>query len=296
MTIELGTFGIWSFAFDQQPASAAQDLAAQIEALGYGSIWIPEAVGRDPLVSASMLLSGTSTITVATGIASIYARDPMSMSQGHKTVSEWFPGRFLLGLGVSHAPMVEGMRGHVYGPPLAAMRSYLDTMDGALFMAAQPTTPPQRVLAALGPKMLALAAERAAGAHPYNVTPVHTEMARKVLGDGPFLVPDQKVVLCSDASVARAVGRASIKIYLGLPNYVNNFFRQGFTEDDLRDGGSDRFVDALFAWGTADQIAARLREHVDAGADHVAINVQTTGPEQTHLSVWQELAPALGLG
>jgi probable F420-dependent oxidoreductase len=294
--MDLGRFGIWTFALDMQPASRAQEMAAEIEALGFGAIWIPEAMGRDPLVSAALLLSGTERISVATGIASIYARDAMAMAAGHRSLTEWFPGRFVLGLGVSHAPFVEGMRGHRYGPPIATMRAYLDAMDAAPYGASAPGAAAERVLAALGPKMLALAAERTGGAHPYNVTPDHTRMAREALGPDRVLAPDQKVILEEDAATARAIARQAIGIYLGLPNYVNNFKRIGFDDADLADGGSDRFVDALFAWGPVDRVAARLREHLDAGADHVAVNVVSAERGVAPTAAWRDLAGALDLG
>jgi probable F420-dependent oxidoreductase len=294
--MDLGRFGIWTFALDPQPAPRAQELAAELESLGYGAIWIPEAVGRDSLVSAALLLSGTERIVVATGIASIYARDALAMNAGHRALAEWFPGRFLLGLGVSHAPMVEGMRGHTYGPPLTAMRTYLEAMDAAPYMAAAPTAAPERVLAALGPRMLELSASHAQGAHPYNVSPEHTKEARAILGAGPILAPDQKVILETDPAVARAMAREALSIYMGLPNYVNNFRRLGFEDADFTDGGSDRLMDAVFAWGTVDQVVARLHEHLDAGADHVAVNVVTAERGVPPLAAWRVLAEALGLG
>jgi probable F420-dependent oxidoreductase len=293
--MDLGRFGIWTFSFDQQPASRARELVAEIESLGYGTVWIPEAVGRDPLVSAALLLSGTERISVATGIASIYARDAMAMASGHRALTEWFPGRFVLGLGVSHAPMVEGMRGHEYGPPVPTMRAYLDAMDAAPYMAAAPSAPPERVLAALGPKMLALAASRTQGAHPYNVSPMHTKEARAILGAGPVLAPDQKVILETDPAAARAIAREALSIYMGLPNYLNNFRRMGFDDADLADGGSDRLMDAVFAWGTTDQVVARLHEHLEAGADHVAVNVVSSERGVPPVAAWRELAGALDL-
>jgi probable F420-dependent oxidoreductase len=198
----------------------------------------------------------------------------MAMNAGWQTLSEAFPSRFLLGLGVSHQPMVEGMHGGTYGPPLATMREYLDRMDAALYLAAPPTEPPERVLAALGPKMLELARERTRGAHPYLVTPEHTATARKILGPDGLLAPEQKVVLETDPARARAIAREALAIYIPqIPNYVNNLRRLGFTEDDLGDPPSDRLVDALVAWGTVDDIAARVQAHHDAGADHVAVQV-----------------------
>jgi probable F420-dependent oxidoreductase len=291
--MDLGRVGIWTFALDLQPIARARELAAELDELGYGAIWLPEAVGRDPLVHAALLLGATRRITAATGIATIYGRDAMTMAAGWKTVSEAFPGRFVLGLGVSHQPMVEGVREQTYGPPLATMRSYLDRMDAALFVAAEPPEPPRRVLAALGPKMLALAAERADGAHPYFVPVEHTARAREILGSGPLLAPEQHVVLETDPAEARRIAREHMAIYLGLPNYVNNLRRFGFTDDDLADGGSDPLVDAIVAWGDVDAIRARVQAHHDAGADHVAVQVLERDRATVPLDHWRELAPAL---
>jgi probable F420-dependent oxidoreductase len=291
--MDLGRVGIWTFALDLQPIARARELAAELDELGYGAIWLPEAVGRDPLVHAALLLGATRRITAATGIATIYGRDAMTMAAGWKTVSEAFPGRFVLGLGVSHQPMVEGVREQTYGPPLATMRSYLDRMDAAMFVAAEPPEPPRRVLAALGPKMLALAAERADGAHPYFVPVEHTARAREILGSGPLLAPEQHVVLETDPAEARRIAREHMAIYLGLPNYVNNLRRFGFTDDDLADGGSDPLVDAIVAWGDVDAIRARVQAHHDAGADHVAVQVLERDRATVPLDHWRELAPAL---
>lgn len=291
--MDLGRVGIWTFALDLQPAARALELAAEIEDLGYGAIWIPDAVGRDPLVHSALLLSGTGRIAVGTGICQIWGRDPMSMNAGWKTVSEAFPGRFVLGLGVSHQPMVEGLRGQSYSRPLTAMREYLERMDGAMYAATEPAEPPRRVLAALGPKMLALAAERADGAHPYNVPPEHTARARGILGPDKLLAPEQAVLLETDPAEARRIGRAHLAIYLGLPNYTNNLRRFGITDDDLAGDGSDRLVDMLVAWGDADAIRARVQAHHDAGADHVAVQVLNAHRTEVPLDDWRELAPAL---
>jgi probable F420-dependent oxidoreductase len=244
-------------------------------------------------VHAALLLGGTSRIAVGTGIAQIFGRDAMTMTGGWKTVSDAFPGRFVLGLGVSHQPMIEGLRHQTYGPPLTAMREYLDRMDGALYIAAEPTVPPTRVLAALGPKMLALAAERADGAHPYNVPPEHTARAREILGPEELLAPEQAVVLETDPGEARRIGREHLAVYLDLPNYMNNLRRFGITDDDLTDGGSDRLVDTLVAWGDVDAIRARVQAHHDAGADHVAVQVLKPERAAVPLDEWRQLAPAL---
>jgi len=291
--MDLGRVGIWTFTLDLQPVARAREVAAELEELGYGAIWIPDAIGRDPLVHAALLLGGTNRIAVGTGIAQIYGRDPMTMTGGWKTISEAFPGRFVLGLGVSHQPMVEGLRGQTYGPPLTAMREYLERMDTAMYVAAQPTEPPRRVLAALGPKMLALAAERADGAHPYNVPPEHTARAREILGPEKLLAPEQAVLLETDPVEARRIARGHMAIYLDLPNYMNNLRRFGITDDDIADGGSDRLVDTLVAWGDVDAARARVQAHLDAGADHVAVQVLKPDRGTVPIDDWRKLAPAL---
>jgi probable F420-dependent oxidoreductase len=291
--MELGTVGIWTGHLNSQPATQADETVAELEALGYGALWLPEAFSRDPLVSAALFLAATERIVLATGIATIYGRDATSMVCGQKTLAEAFPDRFLLGLGVSHLPAVEGMRGHTYGPPLATMRAYLDAMDAVPYLAVAPEHESLRVLAALGPKMLALARERASGAHPYFVPVEHTAVAREILGAGPILAPEQKVVLETDPAAARAVARNAMAIYLGLPNYTNNLLRLGFTEDDLADGGSDRLVDAIVAWGDEEAIAARVQAHHDAGADHVCIQVLPAPGEGIPIEGWRRLAPVL---
>jgi probable F420-dependent oxidoreductase len=291
--MDLGRVGIWTFTLDLQPVARAREVAAELEELGYSAIWVPDAVGRDPIVHATLLLSATARIAVGTGIAQIYGRDAMTMTGGWKTVSDAFPGRFVLGLGVSHQPMVEGLRGQAYGPPITAMREYLDRMDTSIYVAAEPAEPPRRVLAALGPKMLALAAERADGAHPYNVPPEHTARAREILGPDKLLAPEQAVLLETDPVEARRIARTYIAIYLDLPNYMQNLRRFGITDDDIADGGTDRLVDLLVAWGDPDAIRARVQAHLDAGADHVAVQALTPDRGVVPLAEWRELAPAL---
>jgi len=290
--MNIGRIGIWTFALDLQPAAKAQEAAAEIEALGYGAIWIPEALGREAFTNSALLLAGTRRAVIATGIANIWARDPMAMAGAQKTLTEAYPDRFLLGIGVSHAPLV-GMRGHAYGKPFSAMKSYLDAMDHAPFMAAPPAVEPTRVIAALAPKMLQLAAERAAGSHPYFVPPEHTVRARATMGKGPLLAPEQAVVLETDPAKARDVARTHMATYLGLPNYVNNLKRLGFTDADVANGGSDRLVDAIVAWGSIDAIVKRVRAHQDAGADHVCIQVLDPDPRTLPMRQWRELAAAL---
>jgi len=290
--MDIGRVGIWTFALDLQPAAKAQEAAAEIEALGYGAIWIPEALGREAFTNSAVLLAGTKRIVVATGIANMWARDAMAMAAAQKTLAEAYPDRFLLGIGVSHAPLV-GMRGHDYDKPLSAMRRYLDAMDSAPFMAAGPAAPPKRVIAALAPKMLQLAAERAWGSHPYFVPPEHTAYARKLLGKGPLLAPEQAAVLETDPTKAREIARTHMATYLGLPNYVNNLKRLGFTDDDIANGGSDRLVDAIVVWGTVADVVKRVRAHHDAGADHVCVQVLDADPRVLPMRQWRELAVLL---
>ena len=289
----LGRVGVWTFTLDPRPWAEASAIAAEIESLGYGAIWIPETVGRDALVSSTLLLGATGRIAVATGIASIWGRDAVAMACGHKTVAEAFPGRFVLGLGVSHAPMVEGLRGQVYERPVATMRAYLEKMDATPYMAAPPIDPPVRVLAALGPRMLDLAGEASAGVHNYFVPPEHTAVAREHLGAGPVLAPEQAVCLAPDADEGRRIARSHMRTYLRLPNYANNLRRLGFTDDDLTGDGSDRLADAIVAWGDEAAIVARVRAHLDAGADHVCVQVLGHDPSAAPIDAWRRLAPAL---
>jgi probable F420-dependent oxidoreductase len=291
--MDLGRVGIWTFQLDLQPTAAAGEAVAELAQLGYGAVWLPEAVGRDPFVHASLLLGASQRIVVGTGIASIYGRDAMTMNAGWRTISEAFPDRFLLGLGVSHQPAVEGLHGQTYKPPLRAMRDYLDAMDRSLFFAAEPAVAPQRVLAALGPKMLALAAERSSGAIPYFVPVEHTAVAREAMGPDALLCPEQMAVLETDADEARRIARRAMQTYLGLPNYTNNLRRLGYTDDDLAEGGSDRLVDAIVVWGDEDAIRARVAAHHDAGADHVCVQVLPHDARALPMPEWRRLAPAL---
>jgi probable F420-dependent oxidoreductase len=277
---------------DALPTSEAQRAAQVIEELGFGALWVAEAVGRDPLVASAVLLSATERIPLATGIANIYARDPMTMAAGQKTLAEAFPGRFLLGLGVSHAHLVSNLRKHDYSKPYSYMVDYLQRMDEALYMARAPEVDPGRVLAALGPKMLTLAAESANGAHPYFTTPDHTETARDAIGPDALLAPEQMVVLETDPAEARRIARAGMAVYLRAPNYLNNLARLGFDDADIADGGSDRLVDVIVAWGSEAQIAARVAEHHDAGADHVCVQVLQDGTDLPEASL-RRLADAL---
>jgi probable F420-dependent oxidoreductase len=290
---QLGRIGIWTRQFEDHPAAQAQAAAAELEQLGYGAIWFGEAAGREALTHAGLLLAATRRIAIATGIANIYARDPVTMACAEKTLGEAYPNRFVLGLGVSHIPLVEQLRGHRYDKPVATMRAYLDAMDQAPYRSVQPQAPPLRILAALGPKMLELSRDRASGAHPYNVNPEHTAQARAILGPGPRLCPEQAVILETNPSKAREIGRGFLKIYLDLPNYTNNFVRLGFTADDVQKGGSDRLIDSIIAWGDIAAIRDRVHAHLSAGADHVCIQVLTDDPRALPMPEWRQLATAL---
>ncbi|MCW2672126.1 MAG: F420-dependent oxidoreductase [Frankiales bacterium] len=287
----LGRVGLWTGALDGLSLAAVRDQVAELDAQGWGALWFHEAVGREAYTAASLYLAASSRMTVATGIASIYARDAMAAAAGARTLAAG--GRFLLGLGVSHAPMVEGMRGQSYGKPLTAMRAYLDAMDAAVALVGpDEQQPAARVLAALGPGMLALAAERTEGAHTYLVTPEHTAEARAILGSDAVLAVEQAVVVSDDLDVWQPRADWHLGVYTGLPNYRNNWLRLGFSEDDLADGGSDRLKQAMVVRGL-EAIRARVDEHLAAGASHVCL--QVLGPDLFTAPVgdWRELAAAL---
>ena len=291
--MDVGRVGIWTAQLDLQPAARAREAAAELDELGFGALWVPEAVGREPISHAAVLLDATERIVVATGVAVIFNRVPSVAAAAQRLLADDSGGRFLLGLGVSHAAMIEGMLGQVWDRPLARMRDYLDAMDDAFTVSPAPADDPPRVLSALGPRMLELAGTRAWGALTYFVPVEHTAEARGHLGDGPMLLVEQAVALEADADVARDIARKYMSIYLTLPNYVNNLRRLGWGDDDLAGGGSDKLVDALVAWGDADAVSARVAAHHDAGADHVCI--QVLGPDATALPLeqWRALAAAL---
>ena len=287
--LETGSLGIWctTDGFDSPSAAAFADRLVE---LGYSALWVPETVGRDPFAHLGFLSGHQPGLTYATGIANIYHRHPAVMTQAGKTLAEQ-SGRFTLGLGVSHAPFVEGFRGVEYGKPLQAMRSYLDAMDAAPYVGPV-AGPLPRVLAALGPKMLALAGERTDGALTYWTTPEHTATAREVLGPDATLCVEQKVVLTEDATVARDTARGAMAMYQGLPNYRNHWLRIGFDAADI-DGNADSFLDALVAWGTVDAIGERIEAHRANGADHVCIQPLTPNNAfGVDLDAVEALAPA----
>ncbi len=270
----LGPVGLWSFELERMTAADEGALARQIETLGYKALWIPESLGsKEIFAHASILLAATKTLIIASGIANIWARDPVAMSNGAKALIEAYPGRFLLGMGVSHAPVVAA-RGSSYVKPLAHMREYLDAMDAAPCTGPNRKDPPApRVIAALGPQMLKLSAERALGAHPYFVPVEHTPIARKALGPDALLAVEQAATLETDPAKAREVARKHMKRYLELDNYTNNLRRLGWGDADLGNGGSDKLVDAIVAWGDERVVKARVDAHRKGGADHVCLQV-----------------------
>ncbi len=285
-----GRVGLWTAALESVEPAAVPDVVGALDEQGWDALWFGEAYGREAFTAAQLYLSSSRRMAVATGIASVYGRDAVAASSAGRLLAELFPGRFVLGLGVSHAPMVERMRGHAYGKPVRAMTEYLDAMDAAPWFSAGSALPP-RVLAALGPRMLELARDRAAGAHPYLVTPDHTARAREVLGDGPLLAVEQAVVLSEDPDVVRARAHWHLEIYTGLPNYRASWTRQGFTDEDYVRGGSARLKAAMVVGGE-DAVRRRVQEHLDAGADHVCLQVLGDDVFTVPVDDWAALAPA----
>jgi probable F420-dependent oxidoreductase len=282
--MDIKKLGVWFFT-EAMTAVQAAAFAQQVEGWGYGALWVPEARGRNSLVHSAWLLSQTERLVIATGIANIFARDAQATVGARKALDEQSGGRFLLGLGVSHAPLVERLRGHNYNRPLAFMREYLGKMEQAVYDAVPPRQQGELVLAALGPKMLELSRDMTDGAHPYNVTPEHTAEARSILGPNKRLYVEQKVMLESDPAVARGAARELLRMYIGLPNYRNNWLRLGFTDEEI-DSSADRFLDAMVAWGDEAAIAARIQAHLDAGADHVClqpVNAKDPGQPETNV-------------
>ena len=293
--MDIGRVGIWTFLLDEHPTSRVRDLAQEIEDMGWPTLWRPEAHGRDVLLSSSVLLDATSRLIVASGIAQIYARHPVTTAAAQKTLFEAHDGRFLLGLGVAHAPSVEEVRKLDYRTPYSDMVAYLEAMADAPYTAVEPASKPPTVLAALGPRMLKLSAEAADGAHPYFTPPDHTAMARDILGAGPLLAPEQMVVIDSDLDRARSVAREHMVHYLRLPNYTNNLLRCGFAQTDI-DGMTNRLVDGIVACGDLDVAVDRVQQHLDAGADHVCIQVLVADNDlDTTIDHWHRLADAFNL-
>jgi len=286
-----GRLGVWT-ALDGMSAREAVEFAHKLEEWGYGALWLPEAIGRDPLLTFAFLAGQTQSLRFATGIANIYARDPMTMRAALETLGELAGGRFALGLGVSHAHLVSKVRGHEYGRPVTSMRNYLLAMRSALYRARPSEHAVPVILAALRRNMLRLAADEAQGAHPYLVTPEHTKRARQILGSGAWLAPEQMVLRETDPTRARDIGRQQLAVYIRLPNYQNNLLELGFEASDFEQGGSDRLVDALVAWGDEAAIRARIEEHWSAGADHVCIQpFRADGGHGPDLELLASLAP-----
>jgi len=293
LAARLGKVGVWSFALQRLTAADTGAAMREYERLGYPVVWMPESVGsKEVFAHASIMLAGSERAIVAPGIASIYARDPMAMAGGAKALAEAYPGRFVLGIGVSHKPSVES-RGHDYGRPVETMAAYLDAMDAASYAGPDPGEPVPLVLAALGPKMLELAAGRADGAHPYFVPVEHTPMARERIGAETCLAVEQTAVLSTDAVAARKIGRAFARHYLALPNYANNLRRLGWSDEDIANDGSDRLIDAVVAWGDVDAIVARVKAHLDGGADHVCVQLRAESSADPSLEGYAELAAGL---
>jgi probable F420-dependent oxidoreductase len=289
MTKRLNGIGIWSGQLRYGDAAQAAAHAAELEELGYEALWLPD-VGGDLFGSLDNVLGATSTVTIATGILNVWMHTPEESAPAHARLTAAHGPRFLCGIGISHQPFVDLVKEPgAYQRPLATMAAYLDGLDAA----ATPLAPQDRVIAALGPKMLELARARTAGTHPYLVTAELTNAARQGIGPDGLVASEVGVVLERDPTAARDLARLHLKTYLGLPNYANNWKRQGFTDDDIANAGSDRLVDALVAWGDETAIAARVREHRDAGADHVCIQVLTADPLGFPIEQWRALAPAL---
>jgi len=264
--MKLGRLGVW-YSADKCNAAQVADLVRVVERNGYSAYWYPEGRGYESMALASYLLAKSDKLIVGSSIANIYARDPYSARQAMLFLNEFYGDRFILGLGVSHRPMVEGLRGQTYDKPIGTMSAYLDGVHKGL-----PTgTAAPVVVAALGPKMLELSARKTMGAVPYNVTPKHTALAKKILGPDKILAVEQKVTIETGPAKARALGRKELARYMVLPNYRNNWLREGFTEAELANGGSDRFIDAMCLWGDADTVRRGLRAHFDAGATHVCL-------------------------
>lgn len=272
----------------------AQNMAREIEALGYGSLFMPEGNGKDAMIESAAFLAATNRLVVGTGIANIHVRLPTAAESGARMLTALYPGRFVLGLGVSHAPFVEGSLGRAYRKPLTMMRTYLDGMN-SVPLELEPGSRPTRLLAALGPKMIELSGELADGAHPYLVLPEHTRNTRAILGEERWIVTEQAVAIGGSAADQLRRAHAHLDLYSRLDNYRNSWLRQGFDETDLVIGGSERLARALVGMGTAEQAAASVTAHLDAGADHVIVQVAVDAPTDDPLPNLRALAAALGL-
>ena len=285
--MDLSGVGVWSSQLRYSNPDEAAEAAAELDDLGFTALWIPD-IGGPVLDSVDHLLSSTKNTVIATGILNLWMHEPSDVAARYASLTKTYGERFLMGIGCSHAPLVDAREPGRFRKPLAATRSFLDALDAA----ERPVPMENRVLAAAGPKMLELSATRTRGAHPYLGTPDHTRQAREVLGDGPLLLPEQTVILTEDRAEARAVGTDWLRTYLALPNYANNLLRSGFTEDDLS-SVSDRVFDAIIAWGDEETVQRRVNEHRVAGADHVCVQVLTADPQEFPREQWRRLADAL---
>lgn len=286
-----GTVGIWTFALEGVAPAQLSAALALLESGGFTALWLPEAWGREAMTGAAVALAQSTRLVVGTGIAGIYARDAMATAAASRTLAAWSNGRFVLGLGVTHRPLVERARHTTYEPPIAAMRSFLDAFDEAPNMAQEHAHRVPRVLAALGPRMLELAATRADGALPYLVTTEHTATARAALGPDGFLAVEQAVVLGEDRDEFLRRAHEHLNAYTGLDNYRNSWRRLGFTDEDFVRGGSDRLCDAMVVHGDESAIERRVDEHRDAGADHVCLQVLGASPADVPMLEWERLGP-----
>nr|WP_019735894.1 LLM class F420-dependent oxidoreductase [Mycolicibacter kumamotonensis] len=285
--VNISGVGIWSAPLRYGDQGEAAEAAAELEELGFGTLWIPDVGGR-VFDAVGNLLAATRQAVIATGILNLWMHTPADVAASYASLTAAHGDRFLLGIGVSHAPLIDSRDPGRYRQPLQAMTTFLDGLDAA----ETPVAADARVLAALGPKMLDLAATRSRGAHPYLTTPEHTRFAREQLGAGPLLAPEQTAILCSGRDEAREIGTAWLASYLALPNYANNLLRSGFTADDIADV-SDRLFDALIAWGSPEAVIKRITEHREAGADHVCVQLLDADPRAFPREQWRRLAAAL---
>ncbi|OMC07196.1 LLM class F420-dependent oxidoreductase [Mycolicibacter heraklionensis] len=286
--MNLSGVGIWSAPLRYGDQGEAAEAAAELEELGFGVLWIPD-VGGPVFDSVSNLLAATRNAIIATGILNLWMHTPAEVAASYASLTAAHGDRFLLGIGVSHAPLIDSKDPGRYRRPLRAMSEFLDGLDAA----EAPVPVESRVLAALGPKMLDLAATRSRGAHPYLTTPEHTRFAREQLGEGPLLLPEQTAIFCTSRDEARAIGTKWLSSYLALPNYANNLLRSGFSDDDIA-SVSDRLFDAIIAWGTPEAVLSRVAEHQAAGADHVCVQLLDADPRAFPREQWRQLAAALG--
>jgi probable F420-dependent oxidoreductase len=287
--------GVW-WASETWAMPDALEVAREIESLGFGSLFIPEVTGKECLTQSMAFLGATERLVIGTGIANIHVRIPSAAETGARTINALFPRRFMLGLGVSHAPLVEHGMGGTYAKPLATMRSYLERM-AAVPEAIEPGSGrPVRLLAALGPKMIELSGTHADGAHPYLVLPEQTRATRDILGPDKWIVSEQAVTVGGTAEEQLQWAHGHLNVYSGLPNYRNSWLRQGFDESDLVHGGSDRLARAIVGMGSVDEAAASVQAHLDSGADHVVLQVLGESPVLDPRPALRELAAALDLG